>query len=59
MTLAADCIFCKIIRGAVPSFKVHETPLTYAFLDINPLAEGHIVRATDGAGQATNCACSW
>lgn len=44
MTLCDSCIFCKIIRGIIPSFKVYETKLTFAFLDINPLSEGHIVR---------------
>jgi len=39
-----SCLFCKIIRGTIPSFKVYENSLTYAFLDINPLSEGHIVR---------------
>ncbi|KAI8880428.1 HIT-like protein [Backusella circina FSU 941] len=39
--LTADCIFCKIIRGEIPSLKVAETDKTYCFLDINPLSEGH------------------
>ncbi|KAI8988248.1 HIT-like domain-containing protein [Mycotypha africana] len=39
--LQADCIFCKIIRGEIPSFKITETDKSYAFLDINPLSEGH------------------
>ncbi|KAL1917502.1 uncharacterized protein VTP21DRAFT_3895 [Calcarisporiella thermophila] len=39
--LAANCIFCKIIRKEIPSHKLYETELTYAFLDINPLSEGH------------------
>lgn len=43
MVLSDSCLFCKIIRGVIPSFKVYETNLTYAFLDINPLSEGHIV----------------
>lgn len=44
MVLSDSCLFCKIIRGVIPSFKVYETNLTYAFLDINPLSEGHIVK---------------
>lgn len=36
-----DCIFCKIISGAVPSFKLYEDAQTLAFMDINPLTEGH------------------
>jgi hypothetical protein len=46
MVLSDSCLFCKIIRGIIPSFKVYETNLTYAFLDINPLSEGHIVSST-------------
>lgn len=43
MVLSDSCIFCKIIRGVIPSFKIYENNLTFAFLDINPLSEGHIV----------------
>ena len=39
--LVKDCIFCKIIRGEIPSFKLYEDALTYAFMDINPLHDGH------------------
>ncbi|KAI8388153.1 HIT-like domain-containing protein [Radiomyces spectabilis] len=39
--LTDDCIFCKIIRGEIPSHKVAETDKSYCFLDINPLSEGH------------------
>ncbi|MDH5752996.1 MAG: HIT family protein [Deltaproteobacteria bacterium] len=38
-----DCIFCKIISGEVPCFKVFEDGDTLAFLDINPLTEGHVL----------------
>lgn len=34
-------IFSKIAAGEIPSYKVAETSDYYAFLDINPLAEGH------------------
>ncbi|MBQ7575737.1 MAG: HIT family protein [Bacteroidales bacterium] len=34
-------IFTKIIKGEIPSYKVAENDLCYAFLDISPLAEGH------------------
>ncbi|TDL19681.1 putative HNT1-adenosine 5`-monophosphoramidase [Rickenella mellea] len=37
----ASCIFCKIIKGDIPSFKLIETDLSYSFLDINPLSKGH------------------
>ena len=36
-----DCIFCKIVRGEVPSFKVYEDEHTLAFLDIHPVHPGH------------------
>ncbi|KAG8983378.1 hypothetical protein FRB94_007005 [Tulasnella sp. JGI-2019a] len=38
---AASCLFCKIIKGEIPSLKILETELSYAFMDINPLAKGH------------------
>jgi len=36
-----DTIFSKIIKGEIPSYKIAEDERFYAFLDINPLAEGH------------------
>lgn len=36
-----NCIFCKIIKGELPSYKVYEDDLFMAFLDINPLNLGH------------------
>ena len=36
-----DCIFCKIIRGEIPSIKVYEDDASFAFMDINPIAPGH------------------
>ncbi len=38
-----DCIFCKIIAGDIPSQKVYEDELVYAFRDINPQAPTHIL----------------
>lgn len=34
-------IFTKIIKGDIPSYKIYEDERFYAFLDINPLKEGH------------------
>lgn len=34
-------IFTKIVRGEIPSYKIYEDERYYAFLDINPLTEGH------------------
>lgn len=39
----SDCLFCKIVTGAVPSTKVHETARTYAFRDIAPHAPVHVL----------------
>ena len=36
-----DCLFCKIIKGDIPSFKVYEDDMVFAFLDINPKSNGH------------------
>ena len=36
-----NCIFCKIIKGEIPSYKIYEDEYTYAFLDIASDAEGH------------------
>lgn len=36
-----DCIFCKIVKGEIPSFKVYEDDRVYAFADINPVSDGH------------------
>lgn len=38
-----DCIFCKIINGEIPSSKVYEDELVYAFEDINPSAPVHVL----------------
>ena len=37
----SDCIFCKIISGEIPSRKIYEDELIYAFLDISPINFGH------------------
>ena len=38
-----DCLFCKIIKGEIPSTKVYEDDYVYAFLDIAPQAPFHAV----------------
>ena len=38
-----DCIFCKIVKGEIPSTKVYEDELIFAFRDINPAAPEHIL----------------
>ncbi len=41
--MAADCIFCKIVAGEIPCFKVFEDEDTLAFMDINPVHPGHVL----------------
>lgn len=36
-----DCIFCKIIKGEIPSYKIHENDKFYSFLSISPHHVGH------------------
>ena len=36
-----DCIFCKIIAGDIPSFRIFEDDASLAFMDINPAQPGH------------------
>ncbi|MBY9007841.1 MAG: HIT family protein [Candidatus Lokiarchaeota archaeon] len=38
-----DCIFCKIIRKEIPSMIIFEDDKTLAFLDNNPISEGHSI----------------
>ncbi|MFH0970132.1 MAG: HIT family protein [Candidatus Diapherotrites archaeon] len=35
------CVFCKIIRGEIPSHKIYEDEHYFAFLDIHPISLGH------------------
>ena len=39
----ADCIFCKIIAGEIPSRKIYEDERVYAFYDIEPAAPTHFL----------------
>jgi len=36
-----NCIFCKIVQGEVPCFKIFEDRETLAFMDISPVHDGH------------------
>jgi len=36
-----DCIFCKIVNGDIPCFKIHENDDYLAFLDISAFVDGH------------------
>lgn len=39
----SDCIFCRIVRGEIPSKKVYEDEEIFAFHDINPLTPVHFM----------------
>jgi histidine triad (HIT) family protein len=38
-----DCIFCNIVKGKIPSERVFENQSVFAFLDVSPLNEGHVL----------------
>ncbi len=44
-TAASDCLFCKIVKGEIPSKKVYDDKDVIAFLDINPANPGHTLVA--------------
>ena len=39
----SDCLFCKIVAGEIPSSKVYEDDVCYAFNDIDPQAPTHFL----------------
>ena len=39
----ADCLFCKIVSGEIPSTRIAEDDRTIAFMDINPATRGHVL----------------
>lgn len=41
--MSADCIFCKIVSGVIPSKKIYEDDDVIAFHDINPAAKVHFL----------------
>lgn len=46
MRTDSECIFCKIVAGDIPCFKLYEDERTLAFMDINPGNEGHALVIT-------------
>jgi len=62
-----NCLFCKIVKGDIPSTKVYEDDKTYAFRDIAPMAPTHVLvvpkahvtgmSGIDEADDATLAAC--
>lgn len=43
---AGECIFCKLVKGEIPSAKVYEDDLTIAFMDIGQATRGHVLVAS-------------
>jgi histidine triad (HIT) family protein len=41
----ADCVFCAIVAGSVPAFKVIDSPSGVGFLDTRPVFKGHVLVA--------------
>lgn len=37
----SECVFCRIVAGAIPSARVYETDRVLAILDVNPVTPGH------------------
>jgi histidine triad (HIT) family protein len=44
----SDCIFCKIVAGEIPCFKLYEDDATLAFMDVNPANPGHALAVAKG-----------
>lgn len=44
--MSESCIFCKIVSGEAPAFKVWEDDHTIAFMDIRPVTHGHTLVVT-------------
>ena len=38
-----ECLFCKIVAGEIPSTRVYEEERVLAFMDVNPVNEGHLL----------------
>ncbi|WP_019819393.1 histidine triad nucleotide-binding protein [Saccharomonospora saliphila] len=41
--MSTDCLFCRIVEGAVPATVVHETDIVLAFRDIDPQSPTHVL----------------
>lgn len=51
----SDCLFCKIAKGDIPSNKVYEDELVYAFYDIDPQAPVHFLVIPKAHIQSAAC----
>ncbi|MGY4644150.1 HIT family protein [Cellulomonas sp. URHB0016] len=43
MTTSDECVFCRIVRGELPSSRVSESDTVLALMDIDPVTEGHVL----------------
>lgn len=43
MSHDSGCVFCKIVAGGIPASVVYKTDTVLAFLDVGPLADGHLL----------------
>lgn len=39
--MSEQCVFCRIVKGQIPAYRIWEDDRTLAFLDINPSSQGH------------------
>jgi histidine triad (HIT) family protein len=39
----SDCVFCRIVKGEIPCAKLFENERVLAFMDVNPVATGHVL----------------
>jgi histidine triad (HIT) family protein len=44
----ANCVFCRIVAGTLPCFKLLEDETTVSFMDINPVNPGHALAVAKG-----------
>lgn len=50
-----ECFFCRIVERAAESWKVYETDIAYAFLDIHPVSEYHTLVIPKWHHRAVGC----
>lgn len=43
-----ECIFCRIVKGDIPSYRVYEDADMFGFLDLGPVAKGHLLLVPKG-----------
>jgi len=53
-----ECVFCSILQGKIPSYKLEENKTAIAILEINPLSPGHSIIISKQHGKLSNSAFS-